>query len=180
MGVVRPTPPALPPLQILQHPFPQHLVRPRYVRPSSLTNAQVLKRSLALNHERVAWQRQQGTGRLAHSHLSSFVLPLSLSLWTFAIPAAAGTLLLAFMGYSLEADHGHMASNETITSKPFISPPTNDLPVASPIPVTDLKSQSPGHEQALASRVFHLNHNVIGQPNPRLAHRAGHTIMTST
>src|ERR1035437_1411428 len=71
------------------------------------------------------------------------------------------------MGYSLEADNGHMASNETITSKPFISPPTNDLPVASPIPVTDLKPQSPGHEQALASRVFHLNHKVIGPGFPR-------------
>jgi hypothetical protein len=91
------------------------------------------------------------------------VLPLSLSLWTFTIPAAAGTLLLALMGYSLEADHGHMASSETITSKAFISPPTNVLSVATPMPVTHLKSQLPGHEQALASMVFHLNHNVIGQ-----------------
>jgi hypothetical protein len=62
-------PPTLPPLKILQHLFPQHLVRPRYARSSSLTNAQVLERSLALNHERVAWQGQQGTGRLAHPHL---------------------------------------------------------------------------------------------------------------
>ena len=67
MGGVRPTPPTLPSLQILQHPFPQHLVRPRYAWPSSLTDAQVLERSRALNHGRVAWQGQQGTGRLAHS-----------------------------------------------------------------------------------------------------------------
>jgi hypothetical protein len=60
-----------------------------------------------------------------------------------------------------------MASNETITNKPFIFPPTNDLPVASRIPATHLKPPSPGHAQALSSRVFHLNRNIIGQSLPR-------------
>src|ERR1019366_4008581 len=69
MGGVRPLRPTRTPSPTLTHLLPQHLVRPRYARPSSLTNAQVLARSLAVNHERVAWQGQQGTGRLAHAHL---------------------------------------------------------------------------------------------------------------
>jgi hypothetical protein len=31
------------------------------------------------------------------------------------------------------------------------------------IPVTHLLSQSPGHEQALAAKVFYLDHHVIWQ-----------------
>lgn len=36
-------------------------------------------------------------------------------------------------------------------------------PIDTQIPVTYLTAQSPGQEQVLAARVFHLNHSVIGQ-----------------
>src|ERR1019366_2766300 len=71
-------------------------------------------------------------GKMPHLNIKLRVAPVFFFL-DFYNPAAAGTLLLALMGYSLEADHGHMASSETITSKAFISPPTNVLSVATPM-----------------------------------------------
>jgi hypothetical protein len=90
MGGVRPMPPTLPPLQILQHLFPQHLVRPRYARPSSLTNAQVLERSLALNHERVAWLR-----KLLRLDEGDQYTPYFLSLHLKALFEKHGTIMAA-------------------------------------------------------------------------------------